>query len=198
MNYVKNPNNFNFSFDGKIQLNKEIVDNSKINEKKVVNNKEVSLISKFQFLFNDTIKDISLIHEGLDKNEFFMNCRGKNNLLFLVKDDNGDEFGGFMSVKFINHNDEGEKILRDSNAFIFNLGKKIKFKVIKEDYAINILDGYLICFGGSSKLGNDFYICDDDTGGMNRIENYGDKRRETINYQNIFNISELKVYHLNF
>ena len=158
--------------------------------------------SKFQFLFNDSIKDIDLIYnDGLDRNTFFEKCAGKNNLLLLVKDDKGNEFGGYMSSKLLKNEKNKELTIKDKNAFIFNLQNKKVFKVIKEDNAINIKDNYLICFGENNK-GNDFFIRDDKNSflrsGMNRTDSYGDKDHETTNGQSQFSISEFKVYNLSF
>ena len=99
-----------------------------------------------------------------------------------------------MSSKLAKNEIFSELIIKDKNAFIFNIQKKKKFNIIKEDNAVNIQTGYLISFGGSSNLGNDLYIHDSKTGGMNRNDYYGDKEYETSNGQSRFSISEFKVY----
>jgi len=135
-----------------------------------------------------------LIYNGLDRDTFFEKCTGKNNLLFLVKGEEGNEFGGYMSSNLLKNTND-ELIIKDDNAFIFNLEKKKKFKIIKPENAISIYDDYLICFGGNCELGNDLYIDVDDTG-MNTTDCYGDKEYETINGKENFSITEFKVYHL--
>lgn len=134
---------------------------------------------------------------GFDRNIFFEKCAGKNNLLFLVKDEKGDEFGGYMSSKLEKNIYDDELIIKDNNAFIFNIKNKKKFKVVKPELAINIRNNYLIAFGGNCQLGNDFYIFPRKNGGMNRTEHYEDKKYETTNCKKVFQISEFKVYYIN-
>ena len=134
-----------------------------------------------------------MIYNGLDRDTFFEKCAGKNNLLFLVKGEEGNEFGGYMSSKLLKNTND-ELIIKDDNAFIFNLEKKKKFKVIKPEKAISIYDDYLICFGEDLE-GNDLFIDADETG-MNTTDCYGDKKYETTNGKKYFSITEFKVYHL--
>jgi len=103
-----------------------------------------------------------------------------------------------MSSKLLKNEFNKEIIIKDKYAFIFNLQNKKKFKVIKEDNAINIRNGYMISFGGSFDLGNDLYITEYKDGGMNRKDFYGDKNYDTTNRQAIFFISEFKVYQIRF
>ena len=153
-----------------------------------------NLLSKFQFLFDKNINDIELIYNGFDRKTFLEKCTEKNNLLFLAKDEEGNEFGGYMSSKLLK-NTKNELIIKDDNAFIFNLKKKKKFKVIKPENAVNIYDDYLICFGGDCEFGNDLYINLNETG-MNTTDCYGDTKYETTNGKSLFSITEFKVYHL--
>ena len=172
-----------------IKENKKIVSNT---------NEESNLISKIQLFFDKPIKGINLVYNGFDRNEFFDKCSGKNNLLFLVKDINGNEFGGYMSSTFIKNENNKELIIKDKNAFIFNIQKKKKFHVIKPDKAINLTNSYFICFGGSSlDEGNDLYIYEDKIGGMNTTDYYGDRNYETSNGRTKFKLSEFRVYHIN-
>ena len=152
------------------------------------------LFSKLRLFFDKSIKDIKLIYNGFDRETFFEKCGGMNNLLFLVKDEEGNEFGGYMSSKLLKNN---LLIIKDNNSFIFNLQKKKIFRVINPENAIAIKKRYLICFGSNGKE-NDFYIYDKKSGGMNISENYGDKEYETTNGRKQFSISEFKVYHLEF
>ena len=174
----------------KLSNNKEI--------QKIVSNsnEESNLISKIQIFFDKSIKGINLVYNGFDRNKFFDKCSGKNNLLFLVKDKNGNEFGGYMSSTFIKDENK-ELIIKDKNAFIFNLQNKKKFHVIKADKAINSRSSYLICFGGDHYDGNDLYIHGNKNGGMNTTDYYGDKDYETSNGSQKFEISEFRVYHIN-
>ena len=87
-------------------------------------NKELTIIKLgiTQF-FDKEIKNFNLVFKGFDRKEFFESCNGKNNLLFLVKDNNNNKFGGFMSSKLIEN--KGNDInIKDENAFIFSLQKK--------------------------------------------------------------------------
>jgi len=174
----------------------EIIGNKKINELFSNEIDEQNMLSKIQIFFDKPIKDINLIYKGFDRNIFFEKCAGKNNLLFLLKDKEGNEFGGFMSTK-LEKNINDNLIIKDNNAFIFNVKNKKKFKVIKPENAISIQIGYLIAFGGSLYSGNDLYIRFNSSGGMNRKDNYGDIKYETSNGKSNFCISEFKVYHLN-
>jgi hypothetical protein len=189
--YTKNDNiekKYNSLFENKRNIKIENLDNN------IPNN----LVSKFQFLFDDIVEDMHLIYNGLNRNNFFQNCEGKNNLLFLFKDKKGNEFGGYMSSKLLKNEKNKELIFEDKNSFIFNLQNKKKFMIIKENEAINIKDDYLISFGGNFMLGNDLYIKENKCGGMNRKDYYGDNYHETTNGQSYFDLSELKVYQLSF
>ena len=175
----------------------ELSNNKEIQKIVSNTNEETNLISKIQLFFDKSIKGINLVYNGFDRNEFFDKCSGKNNLLFLVKDINGNEFGGYMSSTFIKNEINKELIIKDKNAFIFNIQKKMKFHVIKADNAINIKNAYLISFGGSLDIGNDLYIYKNKNGGMNTTDYYGDKKYETSNGRRKFEMSEFRVYHIN-
>ena len=89
-------------------------------ELKIIKKNKLSRITQF---FDKEIKNINLVFKGFDRKEFFESCNGKNNLLFLVKDNNNNKFGGFMSSKLIEN--KGNDInIKDENAFIFSLQKK--------------------------------------------------------------------------
>ena len=159
---------------------------------------KIKLVKKFQFLFDNTLEDIELIFNGLNRNSFFQNCEGKDNLLFLFKDKKGNEFGGYMSSQLLKNKNYEELIIEDKNSFIFNLQNKKKFMIIKNQQAINIRYNYIICFGGTINHGNDLYIKENNTGGMNTKDYYGDNYCETTNGQSKFTLSEIKVYQLRF
>ena len=162
-----------------------------LNDEKVIKN-----------FFDKTPKNLIYIYDsnlfGFDREIFLDKCEGKNNLLFLVEDNNGNKFGGYMSSKFIKNNKGSEEKIRDENSFIFSIQKNKKFRVIKPQSAININDNYLICFGGSFSEGNDLYIGQNKSGGMNRKDYYGDNNYETSNGQSSFSVKELKVFKINF
>ena len=159
---------------------------------------------RIKSLFDEKIpKKFNLLYNGLDREEFFEKCNGKDNLLFLINDERGMKYGGYMSPKLIK-NEKGKSInIRDEKSFIFNLDTLKKFKVIKPEQAIEIRDGYLICFGGNAK-GNDFYIRDNKsiyfpgTAGMNSTDSYGDKNYETIKSYNGNKIKDIKIFQLFF
>ena len=160
---------------------------------------------KINKLFDEKIpKKFNLLYNGFDREEFFKKCNGKNNLLFLINDKRGMKCGGFMSSKLIK-NETGKNLnIRDEKSFIFNLDSLKKFKVIKPEQAIEIKEGYLICFGGNYK-GNDFFIYDNSIiaanprkAGMNATNSYGDKNYETTNGSKNYEINDIKIYQLLF
>ena len=138
--------------------------------------------------FEKKPKAFKLIYIGKDRNNFFANCEGKKNLLFLVKDTKGNKFGGYMSSTLVKSN------IKDENSFIFSVQNKKKFKVLNPSKAIHVSNDYLICFGGN-KGANDFYI-GNENGGMNIKDTYGDNNYETTNGK--FTIDEFKVFELSF
>ena len=136
---------------------------------------------------------LKLIYNGKDRNNFFANCAGKKNLLFLVKDTKGNKFGGYMSSTLVKNDDLN---IKDENSFIFSVQNKKKFKVLNPSKAIYVRSEYLITFGGDGS-GNDFYI-QENSGGINKKETYGDKNNETTNGNSSFTIDEFKVFELIF
>ena len=160
---------------------------------------------KINKLFDEKIpKKFNLLYNGFDREEFFKKCNGKNNLLFLINDKRGIKCGGFMSSKLIK-NETGKNLnIRDEKSFIFNLDSFKKFKVIKPEQAIEIKEGYLICFGGNYR-GNDFFIYDNSIiaanprkAGMNATNSYGDKNYETTKGNNKYKINDIKIYQILF
>ena len=143
--------------------------------------------------FEKKPKAFKLIYNGKDRNNFFANCEGKKNLLFLVKDTKGNKFGGYMSSTLVKSNNLN---IKDENSFIFSVQNKKKFKVLNPSKAIQVSSGYLICFGGDSGV-NDLYIGIAD-GGMNIKDTYGDNNNETTNGNSSFTIAEFKVFELSF
>ena len=75
--------------------------------------------------FEKKPKAFKLIYNGKDRNNFFANCAGKKNLLFLVKDTKGNKFGGYMSSTLVKSDD---LIIKDENSFIFSVQKKKNLK----------------------------------------------------------------------
>lgn len=86
--------------------------------------------------------------------------------------------------------------IKDENSFIFSVQNKKKFKVLNPSKAIHVRSTYLITFGGDSG-GNDFYI-EENTGGMNKKDTYGDNNYETTNGNSTFAVAEFKVFELYF
>ena len=143
--------------------------------------------------FEKKPKAFKLIYNGKDRNNFFANCAGKKNLLFLVKDTNGNKFGGYMSSTLVKNDNLN---IKDENSFIFSFQNKKKFKVLNPSKAIHVSNDYLICFGGDGS-GNDLYI-ESGNGGMNTTDTYGDKSYETTNRNSSFTIDEFKAFELYF
>ena len=140
---------------------KNIISNEKSNKNEIIELIEqldildgltVDDRNKIKSLFDEKIPiKFNLLYNGLDREEFFEKCNGKDNLLFLINDERGMKYGGYMSSKLIK-NEEGKSInIRDEKSFIFNLDTLKKFKVIEPEKAIEIREGYLICFGGNIK-----------------------------------------------
>ena len=117
----------------------------------------------------------------------------EKNLLFLVKDTKGNKFGGYMSSTLVKSDD---LFIKDENSFIFSVQNKKKFKVLNPSKAIYVRSEYLITFGGDGSR-NDFYI-QENSGGINKKETYGDKNNETTNGNSSFTIDEFKVFELIF
>ena len=86
--------------------------------------------------------------------------------------------------------------IKDENSFIFSVQNKKKFKVLNPSEAIQVRSNYLITFGVDG-TGNDFYI-QENSGGINKKETYGDKNNETTNGNSSFTIDEFKVFELIF
>ena len=205
-------NEINIKVDNLEKQIKNIILNEKVNKTDHRELKENNSINdgltneernKIKALFDEKkpIK-FNLLYSGLDREEFFEKCQGKNNLLFLVNDERGEKYGGFMSSKLIK-NKKGEcAIIKDEKSFLFNLDKTKKFKVIKPKQALVVNEDYIICFGGE-KGSNDFYIRDNKafyskTVGNYKVDSYGDKNYETTNGQGDYKIIKLKIYQIIF
>ena len=196
----------NFKFEKKIEYLEKIIENM-ISKEKTNKNEIIELIDnyeemrKIKSLFDEKVPiKINLIYngEGCDRKEFFEKCNGKDNLLFLVNDERGEKYGGYMSAKLIK-NKKGKCLsIRDEKSFIFNIDTLKKFKVLKPEKAIEIRDNYLICFGGDMEKGNDFYIRADQYAGRSTKDSYGDIKYEITNGDDIYKINELKIYQLFF
>ena len=214
LNLEKQINEINIKYEKKIDdLEKQIknilnekneileINENICNQNDGLTNDEREKINK---LFDEKIpKKFNLLYNGLDREEFFEKCNGKDNLLFLINGERGMKYGGYMSSKLIK-NKKGKSInIRDEKSFIFNLDTLKKFKVIKPEQAIEIRDGYLICFGGNAS-GNDFYIYDNKTfisrgtAGMNSTDSYGDKNYEITIGKGCYKVNDIKIYQLFF
>ena len=165
--------------------------------------------NKIKSFFSEKIpKQLNLLYSGFDREEFFEKCNGKDNLLFLIHDERGKKYGGYMSSKLIKNEKEDEKgvIIRDEKSFLFNLDLSKKFTVIKPEQAIIVRDDYLICFGGNFS-GSDFFIFDNkakkfygekEKAGSYNTDSYGDYNYETTGGKGRCKMNELKIYQLLF
>ena len=154
--------------------------------------------NKIKSLFNEKIpKKFNLLYNGFDREEFFKECNGKDNLLFLINDERGMKYGGYMSSKLVKNEKNKHINIRDEKSFIFNVDTLKRFMVIKPEKAIYIRDKYLICFGGGGG-GNDFYIRSNNKCGMNTTDSYGDKNYDIMKGNTVRIIKELKIYQLLF
>ena len=198
-----------------VDLEKQIknIINEKSNKNEIIDLKEnitniVQLCeerNKIKSLFDEKIpKKFNLLYNGLDREEFFKKCNGKDNLLFLIEDERGMKYGGYMSSKLIK-NEKGNIInIRDEKSFIFNLDTLKKLKVQKSEQAIIIRDNYIICFGKDIDDNNDLYIRDNKSYynaeyvGSGYTNSYEDKNHEITKGFNEYKISEIKIYQLLF
>ena len=134
--------------------------------------------------------------DGDSKEAFHRLCDGKAPTLGIIETTEGYRFGGF-TTKTWNGGENENKCISDSKAFIFSLDTKKKYKVIIQEKAIGVGNGWLLFFGynqnsivtydkGCSKYSN--YI---DSGAYNfdtKNENGGKKN---------FTIKSYEVYELN-
>ncbi len=117
----------------------------------ILNDEEKILISewihpkkvlKFNMVFN-TNKD------GSSASTFHYYCDGVSPTVTIVRDTNGNKFGGYTTSTW-NQPGPGGSYARDQNAFIFNLSKKIKYlqtdKFVQNSICRN--NGYGPTFGG--------------------------------------------------
>ena len=207
-------NNLNLKVDNLEKQIENIISNEKSSEDEDIKinakyNKNDQLTSdemRIKALFDEKMpKKFNLLYNGLDREKFFNKCNGKSNLLFLINDERGMKYGGYMPSKLMK-NEKGKCLsIKDENSFIFNLDSFKKFKVINPEKAIEILNGYLICFGGKyNDKGNDFFIRDNKnaccTGhaGSSVTDSYGDQNYETTRGNGNFKINNIKIYQLLF
>ena len=160
-------------------------------------------INELESLFDGRVKKFNLLYNGLERRKFFEKCEGKNNLLFLIKDERNMKYGGYMSSTLIKNIKGQFNNIRDEKSFIFNLDTKKKFKVKNPDKALIIRDNYLVNFGAKNK-NNDLYIFDNEDTfnagevGSNGTESYGDENFETTKGRGNYKIKNLKVFQLEF
>ena len=167
----------------------------------ILNDEEKILISewihpkkvlKFNMVFN-TNKD------GSSASTFHYYCDGVSPTVTIVRDTNGNKFGGYTTSTW-NQPGPGGSYARDQNAFIFNLSKKIKYlqtdkfvqrsiyrhnsygPVFGSGYCLYLADS---CTGNTSSYTNT-YSCYK-TDGKNLIGNSG---------QTTFQVSYYEVYHV--
>ena len=117
----------NLILNKKVDYMEKLIENNISNEKFNKNEmikimEKIYIKNKIKPLFGKTIpKDINLLYSGFNREEFFKIYEGKNNLLFLVNDERGEEYGGYISSKLIKNNKGEEIYIKDDNSFIFNL-----------------------------------------------------------------------------
>ena len=100
------------SFEGSVILNEEekILLSEWVDPKKVL---------KFNLVFS-TQKD------GSSANAFHMHCDGVSPTITIVMDTNGNKFGGYTTSSWAQPS-PGSGYARDTDAFVFNLSKKLKY-----------------------------------------------------------------------
>jgi len=93
------------------------------NDKNVLINKEEEIIEKINQLTNIKIK--SLLYrgskDGFKSEDFHSKCDGNSNTIIIIKVNNGDIIGGYLSVPW--ESPEKGKWIKDNKAFLFSLTK---------------------------------------------------------------------------
>jgi hypothetical protein len=180
----------------KIKLAKESFEGTNI-----LNDEEKVLISewideekvfKFDLLFN-TNKD------GASCAAFHNNCDGMSPTVTIVKDINGNKFGGYTVAPW-NQPGLGGNYAREQNAFIFNLSKKMKYlqqdKFVK--FSIYRNNGYGPTFGAGYCL----FLADNCVNNSNSYTNvHSSYKTDNVNLignsgNSNFQVSCYEVYHV--
>ena len=123
--------------------------NNFFNESNILNNEEKNLIINW---LGFKPKNINLLlnsnRDGDSKETFHRLCDGKAPTIGIIETTKGHKFGGF-TTKFWNGGPNESNCIYDSNAFIFSLDTKKKYKVINAEKAIGTGNGWLLFFGYS-------------------------------------------------
>ena len=148
---------------------------------------------------NEKYKVKLLYDANLEQNtnkDFHNKCDGKGATITLVESSKGKRFGGFTRISW---NNNIKDYMTDANAFLFNLDKNKKFKVIKPQYAIYGRDDYGPHFGYSNDFtpghpnGSKYFI-----GGSHPSKHNGNKTYEAedneLSGENNFTIVSMEVY----
>ena len=78
--------------------------------------------------------------------------------LSLILTQKERKFGGFSKAEWVDQN--GNKILKDYDAFIFSLDNKKKYDILKPEYAIACFPYYNCVIYGNNYDSQGFYIVD--------------------------------------
>ena len=149
-------------------------------------------VLKFNMVFN-TSKD------GSSASTFHYYCDGVSPTVTIVRDTNGNKFGGYTTSTWNQHSD-GSSYARDQNAFIFNLSKKIKYLQTDEFVAESIYryNSYGPTFG----RGHCLFLANGCTGNTSSYTNthssYKTDGKNLIGNsgQTTFQVSYYEVYHV--
>ena len=134
--------------------------------------------------------------DGDSKEAFHRLCDGKAPTLGIIETTEGHRFGGF-TTKTWNGGENENKCISDSKAFIFSLDTKKKYKVINQEKAIGVGNGWLLFFGYNQ---NSIVTYDK---GCSKYSNYIDSGAYNFDTKNenggktSFTIKSYEVYELN-
>ena len=170
------------SFEGSEILNDEdkILISEWIDDKKVF---------KFNMLYS-TKKD------GESASNFHYNCDGVSPTVVIIKDTNGNKFGGYTTSSWA-QSPVGGSYARDKNAFTFSLNKKKKVLQVDKfsKYSIYRNNSYGPTFGSHY-----LYICNGCTGNQSSFANYNNGYESNnlfgASTTTYFQVSCYEVYHV--
>ena len=136
--------------------------------------------------------------DGSSASTFHYYCDGVSPTVTIVRDTNGNKFGGYTTSTW-NQPGPGGSYARDQNAFIFNLSKKIKYLQTDKfvTYSIYRNNSYGPTFGGYC-----LYLANGCTGNTssytNSTSHYKTDGKNLIGNsgQTNFQVSYYEVYHV--
>ena len=107
-----------------IHEREEIINNHNILDEDEIKQIEVWTNKKYgEVLFDSNVDNWNLNTSTLQKK-----ILNKQNLLFVIRDENNNKFGGFISIKI----DGMNKWIRDNNSFVFSLKSNNRIKGMKK------------------------------------------------------------------